>query len=75
MNKPRITIKTTPYCTVIRTKSTKFGFDSCVLSNREIAANGMTETFLRELDRAVIGGYPATARKLGRMAEYMGVQA
>lgn len=75
MNKPHIIIDTKPYCTVIRTKSAKLGVDFCVLSNRDIAKHGMVETFLRELDKAVVGGYPATARKLGRMAEYMGVQA
>jgi len=73
MTKPRIEIKTTPYCTVVRTPTAVFGRDHVVLSNRDIAKLGITETFLRELDRAVIGGYKATARKLGRMAEYMQV--
>lgn len=73
--KPRIVVKNTNGCTVIKTKTAKFGYDFVVLSDRDIEKYGIKETFLRALDSAVIGGFKATARSLGRMAEYMGVQA
>jgi len=70
--KPILRIQRDKRVTMLRTPTGAFDtMDHCCVPNRVCDEVGELEALLRELDKAIVGNYEFTRKKLVRMLDYL----